>query len=163
MVGLMAVKIEVPLPPPGSIMSRDYTDLATTTLTKVRAVEAAMRKEGYVLGNAYTFRSEEEQEKLYNQGRTTPGAIVTKTRKGWHNLTKNGEPAARAIDWYFTPNKNFRGATGKKWGAFDDRWPWELLHFIAKEHGLVRPLKWDKGHMVDTQEQSFSEAWSQRS
>lgn len=48
-----------------------------------------------------TYRSAEEQERLYAQGRTTPGPIVTRARAGQsaHNATlPDGTPAARAFD-----------------------------------------------------------------
>lgn len=48
-----------------------------------------------------TYRSGEEQNALYAQGRTTPGAKVTNARAGEskHNaLGRDGRPAARAFD-----------------------------------------------------------------
>lgn len=47
-----------------------------------------------------TWRSGDEQNRLYAQGRTVPGAIVTRARAGQsaHNATLNGVPAARAFD-----------------------------------------------------------------
>jgi peptidoglycan L-alanyl-D-glutamate endopeptidase CwlK len=47
-----------------------------------------------------TYRSDAEQEALYAQGRTAPGAIVTRARAGQsaHNATLGGKPAARAFD-----------------------------------------------------------------
>ena len=50
-----------------------------------------------------TYRSSEEQDKLYAQGRTLPGAIVTRARggKSKHNATLPGTsvPAAEAFDF----------------------------------------------------------------
>lgn len=47
-----------------------------------------------------TYRSGEEQDALYAQGRTTQGRIVTYARAGQsaHNHTLDGTPAARAFD-----------------------------------------------------------------
>jgi peptidoglycan L-alanyl-D-glutamate endopeptidase CwlK len=47
-----------------------------------------------------TYRSNEEQNELYAQGRTKPGKIVTKAigGKSKHNFTLNGKPYARAFD-----------------------------------------------------------------
>lgn len=47
-----------------------------------------------------TYRSNEEQDALYAQGRTTPGAIVTRAKAGQspHNATRDGKPAAKAFD-----------------------------------------------------------------
>lgn len=47
-----------------------------------------------------TYRSNAEQDVLYQQGRTTPGPIVTRARGGQsaHNFTIDGKPAAKAYD-----------------------------------------------------------------
>lgn len=47
-----------------------------------------------------TYRDGAEQDKLYAQGRTTKGAIVTRARAGQsaHNFTINGKPASKAFD-----------------------------------------------------------------
>lgn len=47
-----------------------------------------------------TYRSDEEQDALYAQGRTAPGPVVTRARAGQsaHNATIDGRPAARAFD-----------------------------------------------------------------
>lgn len=46
------------------------------------------------------YRSDQEQARLYAQGRTAPGAIITNARPGesLHNRTIAGKPASRAID-----------------------------------------------------------------
>lgn len=48
-----------------------------------------------------TYRSDDEQDRLYAQGRTTPGAIVTRAKGGQskHNVrTPQGNPSAEAFD-----------------------------------------------------------------
>ena len=46
-----------------------------------------------------TYRSKEEQNALYSQGRTAPGPKVTWTKKSKHNVTDaNGRPSAEAWD-----------------------------------------------------------------
>ncbi|WP_293766624.1 M15 family metallopeptidase [uncultured Aquitalea sp.] len=47
-----------------------------------------------------TYRSGQEQDELYAQGRTKPGPRVTNARAGLsaHNVTIQGKPAARAFD-----------------------------------------------------------------
>ncbi len=47
-----------------------------------------------------TWRSNEEQNELYAQGRTKPGKIVTRARAGQsaHNYTVGGKPASKAFD-----------------------------------------------------------------
>ena len=48
----------------------------------------------------YTWRDPTEQARLYAQGRTTPGKIVTWAKPGQsaHNVTRGGLPASCAID-----------------------------------------------------------------
>lgn len=47
-----------------------------------------------------TWRAQDEQARLYAQGRTTPGRIVTNARPGYsaHNYTIDGMPASLAFD-----------------------------------------------------------------
>jgi peptidoglycan L-alanyl-D-glutamate endopeptidase CwlK len=45
-----------------------------------------------------TYRSQEEQDALYAQGRTKPGTKVTWTRSSRHSLLLDGKPAAGAFD-----------------------------------------------------------------
>lgn len=52
---------------------------------KVRYVIAEMHKQGIYVGVAQGYRSIAEQNALYAQGRTAPGAIVTRARGGQSN------------------------------------------------------------------------------
>lgn len=47
-----------------------------------------------------TYRSNQEQDSLYEQGRTKPGSIVTNARGGQseHNFMVDGKPSAKAFD-----------------------------------------------------------------
>lgn len=136
-------------------MSRSYDDMDPATAMRCHAVEAAMAAYGYPLKVIRTYDPLSRQMKLYNQGRTTPGKIVTKVKRGWHNLRMKGKPKARAIDWAF-----------KKQRRFPDRdnwnmdWPWARLERIANACDLKKTLRWDYGHFVDTRGESFSSAWS---
>lgn len=49
----------------------------------------------------FTYRSPEEQDALYDQGRTTPGEIVTNLKgdASKHCTEINGQPAAKAFDF----------------------------------------------------------------
>lgn len=58
-------------------------------------------RQGVTMMITCTYRSNDEQAKLYAQGRTTPGAIVTNAKPGKskHNsATPQGAPAAQAVD-----------------------------------------------------------------
>ncbi|WP_019100192.1 M15 family metallopeptidase [Chromobacterium haemolyticum] len=77
-----------------------------------------------------TWRSGQEQDQLYAQGRTAPGAKVTNARAGQsaHNATLDGKPAARAFD--IVPKVN-----GKpEWNA--DHPHWQIAGRIGMELGL---------------------------
>jgi peptidoglycan L-alanyl-D-glutamate endopeptidase CwlK len=80
------------------------------------------------------YRSNEDQEKLYKQGRSTDGKIVTNAKAGqsFHNY-------GRAID--YVPVKN--GET-----SWDDTASYLKAQRIAKEFGL-RPISWELPHLED--------------
>ena len=89
-----------------------------------------------------TYRSEEEQARLYAQGRTTPGRIVTNAKPGKskHNATTpQGQPAAEAYDVMVLLN-------GKPiWSLLDDPESPENEHEIWQivgQHGMDVGLKW---------------------
>ncbi|UJB33764.1 M15 family metallopeptidase [Chromobacterium sp. Beijing] len=79
-----------------------------------------------------TWRSGQEQDQLYAQGRTAPGAKVTNARSGQsaHNAMLAGKPAARAFD--IVPKVN-----GKpEWSAAHPHWQ------IAGRIGMELGLNW---------------------
>lgn len=78
-----------------------------------------------------TYRSSDEQNKLYAQGRTAPGKIVTNAIGGQskHNFTINGKPASKAFD--FVPMLNGKPA----WNSLD-------LFKRAGEIGESLGLEW---------------------
>ncbi len=78
-----------------------------------------------------TYRSGKEQDELYAQGRTKPGARVTNARAGQsaHNNTHQGKPAARAFD--VVPMVG-----GKpQWDAKHPHW--QLMGQIGEDLGLT--------------------------
>lgn len=77
--------------------SRKLEDLHPDVQSKARAFIAACDADGIDLLVTCTWRSDEEQAKLYAQGRTAPGKVVTNAKPGQskHN-GKQGE--ARALD-----------------------------------------------------------------
>lgn len=63
--------------------------------------DAELLKDGISVLLTCTYRSNEEQDALYAQGRTKPGSIVTKAKGGQskHNaVDESGGPAAEAFD-----------------------------------------------------------------
>jgi peptidoglycan L-alanyl-D-glutamate endopeptidase CwlK len=89
-----------------------------------------------------TFRSGEEQDKLYAQGRTLPGAIVTRAKAGQsaHNVaTPQGLPAAEAFD--VVPLLHGKPV----WTTKDDPntpEPEDKIWEIIGAHGKAVGLKW---------------------
>lgn len=67
-----------------------------------------------------TYRSGEEQNKLYAQGRTDPGKIVTQAQAGQspHNCTEGQKPASRAFDVAV----RYMGSTDLLWDAHSPVW-----------------------------------------
>ena len=77
-----------------------------------------------------TYRSNEEQDQLYAQGRTAPGPVVTRARGGQsaHNFTINGKPAAKAFD--IVPMSAGKPMWGIGYPA------WQILGKIGMDLGL---------------------------
>ena len=67
-------------------MSRKIEDLTPETQEKYWLFDAAMHKADIDYIVTCTYRSQEEQDVLYSQGRTTPGKRVTWTRNSRHTL-----------------------------------------------------------------------------
>ena len=69
------------------INSRSLDDLAPPVKQRAEAFIAAAKAKGIDLLVTSTYRDSESQTALYNQGRTTPGNVVTKAKAGqsWHN------------------------------------------------------------------------------
>lgn len=68
-----------------------------------------------------TYRSGQEQDMLYAQGRTTPGRIVTNAKAGqsWHNAVDvHSLPAAEAFD--FVPLRAGKPVWGTSGDGVDD-------------------------------------------
>lgn len=64
-------------------MSRDINALTTNTFHKCRAFINACRDQGIDVIITSTYRSAEEQDKIYAVGRTIPGKIVTNAKGGY--------------------------------------------------------------------------------
>ena len=96
-----------------------------------------MEKEGYKVTIFQGFRSFEEQNELYAQGRTKPGAIVTNAIGGdsFHNY-------GVAVDIVFTVN-------GRP--SWANNHPWSTLGKIGKKHGFEWGGDWvsfpDRPHL----------------
>ena len=69
------------------INSRSLDDLAPPVKQRAQAFIEAAKAKGIDLLVTSTYRDHESQTALYNQGRTTPGKVVTNAKAGqsWHN------------------------------------------------------------------------------
>lgn len=95
-----------------------------------------------------TYRSGAEQDALYEQGRTKPGAKVTNARAGQskHNFELHGKPAAKAFD--VVPLVNGKpqwsaqhpawAAAGKVGKALGLEWAGEWKRFKEYPHFQLR-------------------------
>jgi len=88
------------------------------------------------------YRSNEDQEKLYQQGRSTKGNKVTNASAGqsFHNY-------GRAID--FVPVRNGES-------SWDDTASYLKAQRIGKEFGL-RPISWELPHLEDSNFKNWRE------
>ena len=88
------------------------------------------------------YRSNEDQEKLYKQGRSVKGKKVTNAKAGqsFHNY-------GRAID--FVPIKNGES-------SWDDTASYLKAQRIGKEFGL-RPISWELPHLEDSNFKNWRE------
>lgn len=81
-------------------MSRKIEDLTPEAQEKAKLFEAGMQLAGIPFMFTCTYRSQEEQNVLYAQGRTAPGKIVTWTLNSRHTkrdafdiaILKQGKP-----------------------------------------------------------------------
>ena len=101
-------------------MSKRPEDLDDDTRDKALRFVSLMADVGYPVQFVFTLRTFDEQDGLYEQGRTTPGPKVTKVRGGysWHNF-------GRAFDFCFA---------GRGYDVPDD-W-WKLAGLIGERLGL---------------------------
>jgi hypothetical protein len=87
-----------------------------------RAFLAECEKAGHKLRVTFGHRTLEEQAKLYAQGRTAPGAIVTNAKPG-----QSAHNYAAAIDVVFLLDG----------GKIDWNGPWDKIGKIGEKLGLV--------------------------
>jgi peptidoglycan L-alanyl-D-glutamate endopeptidase CwlK len=112
--------------------SRRLEDLHPDMLPRVQTFLAAARLHGIDLLVTCTWRSPEEQARLYAQGRTTPGKRVTNAKPGqsMHNYMLNGLPASLAVD--VVPLRSGKPV----WAAADPVWQ------EVGKHGEAASLEW---------------------
>jgi peptidoglycan L-alanyl-D-glutamate endopeptidase CwlK len=104
--------------------SRKIEDLTPEAQVKckvfLKVANERLKAKGLEVFLTCTYRSQIEQDQLYKQGRTRPGAIVTWTRRSVHTQRNAWDVA-------------FRKA-GSKGCTYEG--PWELLGQVAAELGI---------------------------
>lgn len=107
--------------------SREIKHLSQTMQVLYNKFHDRCRRDPWMLKNGIsilltcTYRSPEEQDKLYAQGRSTLGRIVTNARAGKsHHNTRlpDGTPAARAFD--IVPLRHGKPVWGTSGNGVDD-------------------------------------------
>ena len=123
--------------------SRSLNDLHQNFQPAATEFLNACRELGYNIIVTCTYRSPDEQQQLYAQGRTKPGKIVTNAKPGLsaHNFQVNNKPASLAMD--IVPLIH-----GKPiWDSSDPIWA--ELGRIGELHSLEWAGRWE-GHLKET-------------
>lgn len=117
-------------------MMIDKTKLHPAVRERLAALQIRMLEIGYHVIPIAGFRSVEEQNKLYAQGRTTPGKIVTNAKGGqsYHNF-------GLAVDVVFedegVPSWDEKlpwGTLGKEGKVFGFEWGGDFKRFRDRPH-----------------------------
>jgi len=118
--------------------SRKIDDLCPQTATKVKAFLLACDQRGIELLVTCTYRSFEEQDALYKQGRTSPGRIVTGAQAGssFHNVRRALDvailrPDTGVLDWEWLDEP-------------ESKVYWRILREIGEAQGLHWGGDWDR-------------------
>lgn len=120
-------------------MSRYLSHLAPDLQRLAADMLAGCEKAGIEVLVTCTYRSNEEQARLYAKGRTEPGNIVTNAKPGQslHNATDSaGNPAARAFD--VVPIRDGKPV----WEASDP--VWQIVGQIGESVGLEWAGRWTR-------------------
>jgi peptidoglycan L-alanyl-D-glutamate endopeptidase CwlK len=109
------------------INSRSLDDLAPPVKQRAQAFVEAAKAKGIDLLVTSTYRDNESQAALYAQGRTAPGAVVTKAKPGqsWHNhrcaldvvALVNGKPVWSTTDPIWQKIGEIGKACGLEWAG----------------------------------------------
>lgn len=121
--------------------SRSLDDLHPKLRNLAKVFQTLCEREGVPVLIYMTYRSNEEQDELYAQGRTKPGKIVTYVKGGGsdHNFILNGKPASLAFD--AVPVRKTEHGEVAIW---NDPRLWARIGEIGQEVGLKWGGNWKK-------------------
>ncbi|MCL1864080.1 MAG: M15 family metallopeptidase [Defluviitaleaceae bacterium] len=116
--------------------SRNISDLHPVVARGCRELIKRMEAADFpAVGISATFRCHDEQNRLYAQGRTTPGSIVTNARGGqsWHNwrLAFDIFQNIRGQEWN---NPRFFETAGKIWEQIGGEWGGSWTQLVDRPH-----------------------------
>lgn len=121
--------------------SRKLADCSVEAAASFAEFELMLKAAGIEFVRACTYRSREEQAKLYAQGRTAPGKIATHAQPGEsrHNDVRHGQPASNAADYYPLINGKLAGDE-----TDEELLLWSRMGSYALSCGLIWGGKWKK-------------------
>jgi len=125
-------------------MSNKLQGVHPDLVAKIQKIQAAMEILGFHMIPTDGLRTTEEQQKLYAQGRTTPGDIVTDADgvKNKSNHQAHDDGFGHAVDCCFVVDGQ---------ASWDEKLPWQLYGRMAQSLGLVWGGSWikpvDKPHV----------------
>lgn len=124
---------------------RDTTKLHPDLQIKLEKLKSECKKQGLIIGISETLRTVAEQDKLYAQGRTKPGAKVTNAKGSTYSsmhqwgvafdfFRNDGKGAYVDNDGFFTKVGKIGKSIGLEWGG-DWRNPVDKPHFQLPDWG----------------------------
>lgn len=116
------------------INSRDLNELHPTLKRGAEELRRKLNLQGYNLGVSATYRDNEYQNSLYQQGRTKSGSIVTNAKGGEsiHNYRLAFDIFQNVVrDLY---NEKFMQLAGKTWIEMGGEWGGSWTSFPDKPH-----------------------------
>lgn len=152
--------------------SRKVADLHFEVRWRWDRLQAAAALIGHPIFVTCTLRPPEEQTELYNQGRTTPGPIVTHA-EAWESYHQplvwdahEEDFKACAVDFAFRPPDDpetevREDQTGVSWEG-----PWDVIGSMAEVLGFQWGGRWARGrdmpHVQFTFGKSVGELYAER-
>lgn len=147
-------------------MGRDITLCHPELQQKAEKLVSACRGQGLLIGIGECFRTVEEQDKLYAQGRTTPGSIVTNAKGSSYSshhqwgtafdiYRNDGKGAYNDSDGFFSKVGAIGVKIGLEWGG---NWtsPVDKPHFQLPYWGSTTTML---KNLYGTPEE-FKKTWS---
>lgn len=146
---------------------------------QLKKVLIEMEKRGHPMKVTSTYRSWDEQNELYEQGRSRPGKKVTNAQGGysWHNYKVaidmcfvNGEPFGETQPWsmYGDVAKLYGLSWGGDWTSFPDRPHIQMdygqditsLRRMGEEKAIAKLKSLDDSHMAKNAGEGDVSPWA---